>query len=114
MLYLRTIEATGQHSCCYWTQIPIKTKHCKQEQCCGGEIHLQHATFYTVSTAHFLVDITEYLHRNVGLQFIPVEQICVKQPMHVGSLGEETIRLHFTLEQTFLAFFGCADDGLFH
>jgi argininosuccinate lyase len=94
----------------------VKTKHCEQEQCCGGETHLQHATFYTVSTAHFLVAITEYLHRNVGLQFIPVEQICVKQPRHVGSGGQETItiRQHFTLEQTFLAFFGCRDDGLFH
>jgi hypothetical protein len=108
------MEATGQQSRCYWTQIPVKTKHCKQEQCCGGETHLQCATFYTVSTAHFLVDITEYLHRNAGLQFIPVEQICVKQPMHIGSGEEETIRLHFTLEQTFLAFFGCRDDGFFH
>jgi len=86
VLYLETMEATGQQSY-YWTHIPVKTKHCEQEQCCGGETHLQHAAFYTVSTAH----ITKYLHRNVGLQFIPVEQICVKQPKHVGSGGQETI-----------------------
>jgi hypothetical protein len=45
---------------------------------------------------------------------MPVEQICVKQPTHVGSGGQETIRLDFTLQQTSLAFFGCRDDGFVH
>jgi hypothetical protein len=74
------------YSCTEWGE---------QEHCHGGETDLQCAASRVIFTTHLPADITEYLCRNVGLQFTSVELICDAQ---FYASCKKTISMHLKLK----------------